>query len=129
MQYILAHTPSDIALVENSMIQVDAPQFTSMPKGQPNPHSGENRIVKHLDSLNVLHERFRRAQEFCDWFEPAWHGLNNAERFTLSCFYLDTDNAIDPVGTVCDHFHIERTTAYKKKDRALAHLTLLLYGE
>ena len=62
MQYILAHTPSDITLVESSMVQVDAPQLTSMPHGQRNPHSGENRIVKHLDSLNVLQERFRRAE-------------------------------------------------------------------
>ena len=54
MQYILAHTPSDIALVESSMVQIDAPQLTSIPKGQRNPHSGENRIVKHLDSLNAL---------------------------------------------------------------------------
>ena len=129
MQYILAHTPSDIALVESSMVQIDAPQLTSIPKGQRNPHSGENRIVKHLDSLNVLQERFRRAQEFCDWFQPAWQGLNGAGRFTLSCFYLETDGEVDPVGAVCDHFHIERTSAYKKKDRALAHLALLLYGK
>lgn len=129
MQYILAHTPSDIALVESSMIQIDAPQMSSMPKGQPNPHAEESRIVKHLDTLDVLQERFRRAQEFCDWFQPAWQGLNDAERFTLSCFYLETDGDADPVGAVCDHFHIERTSAYKKKDRALAHLALLLYGK
>lgn len=129
MQYILAHTPSDIALVESSMINVAAPQLTNMPKGHHNHHSGENRIVKHLDSLDVLRERFRRAQEFCDWFQPAWQGLNESERFTLSCFYLNTDTDADAVGAVCDHFHIERTSAYKKKDRALAHLALLLYGK
>lgn len=129
MQYILAHTPAEISSVESSMVKTDAPQLTDMPKGKCNPHSGEARIVKHIDALDVLRERYLRAQEFCEWFQPAWDGLSESERFTLSCFYPAFSGSEDPIGAVCEHFHIERSSAYKKKDRALAHLALLLYGK
>lgn len=129
MKYILAHTPSDIADIENSMGSIDSVRFSSMPKSQNNLSLRENRIVKQIDSLDVLNERYRRAQEFCAWFQPAWDGLTESERFTLSCFYSESIDLQDPIGDICNYYHIERSSAYKKKDRALTHLTLLLYGK
>ena len=41
----------------------------------------------------------------------------------------DESRQVDTVGEICERFHIERTSAYKKMDRALSRLTLLLYGK
>ena len=41
----------------------------------------------------------------------------------------DESKQVDSVGEICERFHIERTSAYKRKDRALSRLTLLLYGK
>jgi len=56
--------------------------------------------------------------------------LSEQEQFVLSRFYMDDESRqVDTVGEICERFHIERTSAYKKKDRALSRLTLLLYGK
>lgn len=34
----------------------------------------------------------------------------------------------DAIEEISERFCVERSSAYKKKDRALAHLALLLYG-
>ena len=65
--------------------------------------------------------------------DRAWVGrqtLSEQERFVLSRFYMDDESKqVDSVGEICERFHIERTSAYKRKDRALSRLTLLLYGK
>ena len=129
MKYVLAHTSEDVALLRTSMAKIDSPLLSDLPKTQHNVRSRENQVAKHLDAIDILGERYSRAQEFCAWFEPAWAGLSEAERYVLSCFYFTETETQDSVGTICDHFHIERSSAYKKKDRALSHLTLLLYGK
>lgn len=129
MKYILAHVPEDIALIKTSMVRIDAPLLSDFPKNQRNVKSAENKVTRNIDAIDVLGERHSRAQEFCAWFEPAWSGLSDAERYVLSCFYLNESETRDCVSTICDYFHIERSSAYKRKDRALSHLTLLLYGK
>lgn len=128
MKYVLTHTPEDITLIKTSMVKIDTPLLSHLPKSQGNVKSRENRVASHLDAIDILGERYSRAQEFCAWFEPAWVGLSEAERYVLSCFYLTETETLDCVSSICDHFHIERSSAYKKKDRALSHLALLLYG-
>jgi len=63
------------------------------------------------------------------WFRPAWDGLTEDEQFVLNEFYLCDDAQEDAIGNICDRYHIERTSAYKKKSRALARLAILLYGK
>lgn len=129
MKYVLAHAPKEIALIRFSMVKTDSPPLSNLPKNQGNVRNRENRVANHLDAIDILGERHSRAQEFCAWFEPAWAGLSEAERYVLSCFYLTETETLDCVSSICDHFHIERSSAYKKKDRALSHLALLLYGK
>ena len=64
-----------------------------------------------------------------EWFKPAWDALTGKEQFALSEFYQNEDSRADAVASICDRFSIERSSAYNKKDRALARLALLLYGK
>jgi len=58
-----------------------------------------------------------------------WKKLSDDDRFVLEEFYSRSDESQrDSIGNICDRFHIERSSAYKKKDRALAKLAVLLYG-
>ena len=51
------------------------------------------------------------------------------ERFTLDAFYSDDNEyGAGAVDAVTKEFDIERTSAYKKKSRALDSLTTLLFG-
>lgn len=63
------------------------------------------------------------------WFLSAWQLLTDDDRFVLEASFLGDDTQDDAVQTVCDHFYVERTSAYQKKSRALAQLASALYGQ
>ena len=122
MTYILAHTDEEIAQVHEDT--------TDMPGGSPNPQYGEMRVINAIDEIDVLRERYRQAKEYMEWFQPAWDSLSEDERYVLEQFYGgEEEKQIDAVYNICEHLHIERSTAYNKKNRAVQHLALLLYGK
>ena len=130
MQYLLATAWVDVVQEKGVVVAISSPSFSDMPKGGRNPHAAENKIVSALDNIDLLHERFLRAQEYMHWFRPVWEALSSDEQFVLRCFYMNDEmQQSDSIYEICDYFHIERTSAYKKKDRALAHIALLLYGK
>lgn len=130
MRYITQTAPSEITATQEGMTSIGSSALSDVPKGSRDPHATENRIVKAMDSISLLNERYRRAEEYMAWFLPAWQMLSEQEQFVLSRFYMDDESRqVDSVGEICERFHIERTSAYKKKDRALSRLTLLLYGK
>jgi hypothetical protein len=106
---------------------------SSTPTGMPhnhNPHAGEARLAAQIDEIDVLKERYRLALEYMEWFSPAWEKLTEDEQFVLNEFYCCSDaSQTDAVYNICDRFNIERSSAYNKKNRALARLALLLYGK
>lgn len=129
MEYIIQNHADEVEDVRNQMTALPSGIPTGIP-GQKNPHAVETRLASSLDEIDVLKERYRRALEYMEWFRPAWDALTDDECFVLSEFYLNDDSKqIDAVGNICDRFHIERSSAYKKKNRALEHLTTLLYGK
>jgi hypothetical protein len=94
------------------------------------PKAGENKLAACIDEIDVLKERYRQALEYMNWFQPAWEALSEEERFVLQEFYLNVEHKqIQAVLNICDRFNIERSSAYNKKNRALQHLALLLYGK
>lgn len=129
MKQLLDHVQEEIHNMEESMTTVNSPAVSDMPRGPRNPRAGETRMAGAIDAICVLTERHSNAREYMDWFHPGWKALTEDERCILRYFYMDDGHSqTDRVAEVCELFHIERTSAYKKKDRALAHLALLLYG-
>lgn len=130
MQYILEHTDEEIRIVRDRILSVGSPALSDLPKGPHNPQSGESHMVAAIDEIDVLKERYRQAVEYMDWFKPAWLALSEDERYILQIFYRnEEERQTDAVYDICDHFGIERSSAYNKKNRAVQHLALLLYGK
>ena len=129
MQYILEHTEEEIAGAKERQVGLSASKLDGMPKSH-NPTAAENRVVNAIEEINVLKERYRQAVEYMGWFEPAWEELSCDERFLLEEFYQnDYSDQSNAVLNICDRFGIERSSAYNRKNRALEHLTILLYGK
>jgi hypothetical protein len=63
-----------------------------------------------------------------NWFKPAWEQLTEEERYVLETFYMDAEESGAAL-TISEELNIERSSAYNKKNRALDHLTMLLYGK
>ena len=78
-----------------------------------------------LSEIDVLQERYRQAEEYMEWFKPAWEQLDDDEKFVLDVFY----HGECAVEQIMDRFHVVRKTAYNRKNDALNRLTCLLYGK
>lgn len=129
MKYIIEHTDEDIATLNEEMSSPASPVINGMPSTH-DPKAGEKRLIACINEIDVLKERYRQALEYMDWFQPAWDALTEDEQYVLKEFYLDDgQKQIDAVYNICDRFNIERSSAYNKKNRALQHLALLLYGK
>ena len=129
MKFIIGHTDDEIKRAYEKMEGVSSPQLDGMPHSH-NPQASEERIVKGIEEIDVLKERYRQAVEYMAWFVPAWEELTEDERYVLEALcWCSDESQTDAVYAVCDHFHIERTSVYSRKHRAIQHLALLLYGK
>lgn len=104
-----------------------SPRLDGTPR-HVNPQATENRIAATLDKIDLLAERQRQARQYMDWFLPAWGLLSENDRYVLEAFFLGDGPQEDAVNQVCDHFYVERSTAYQKKSRAVGRLANALYG-
>ena len=129
MKFIIRDTGDEIRGVYEGVTGVSSPKLDDMPKAH-NPAAGEERTIKAIEEINVLQERYRQACEYMAWFQPAWDALSEDDQFVLDTFYRSANTygsgAADVIG---ERFCIERSSVYRKKNRALENLTTLLYGK
>ena len=129
MKFIIGHTDDEIKRAYEKMEGVSSPQLDGMPRSH-NPQASEERIVKGIEEIDVLKERYRQAVEYMAWFVPAWEELTEDERYVLETLYCeDNQYGSNAVDDVADYFQIERASAYRRKNRALERLTILLFGK
>lgn len=129
MKYIIDNTDEKIKSIREDMSSVQSPSWNGMPKTF-NPNANEEKLMNGIDEINMLQERYRQAVEFMDWFLPAWNHLTEDERFMLHEFYMSSpEDQLTARYTVAERFNIDESYSYRKKNRALAKLTTLLYGK
>lgn len=129
MKFIIDHTDDEIKAAYQKMGGVSSPQYDGMPHSH-NPQAGEDRIIKGIEEIDVLKERYRQAAEYMAWFVPAWNELTEEERYVLETFYGESNEyGSSAADEIADYFQIERASAYRRKNRALERLTILLYGK
>ena len=129
MQFILSSTDDEIKRTYDKMAGVGSPNWDGMPKAC-NPQAAEDRIIKNIDEIDIIKERYRQAVEYMDWFKPAWEELTDEERYCLEAFYGDSNTyGSSAAYYVAEYLNIEQPTAYKRKNRALDRLTVLLFGK
>ncbi|OKL46991.1 hypothetical protein BSR28_06110 [Boudabousia liubingyangii] len=129
MQTIIDTTDDDLKALAEDIPTVSSPRLDGMPGGGFNPHGSEDRIMAHLERIDNRQRRYLQARDYMDWFLPAWAALSDDERWMLEVCYLGEDTMqTDAIIQIGDRFHIERSSAYKRRAKALEHLALLLYG-
>lgn len=128
MKTILQNTDGLIREAYENMEGVGSPKITGL-LGAHDPKAGEARLVSGLDDISILRDRYAQAKAYMEWFQPAWDALDEYEQYVLRTFYLDSVSRCDAIEAICDHFHVERSTAYNKKNKALSRLSVLLFGK
>ena len=126
MDYIFKNTEEEIKTVESRLAGISSPGMDGMPHAH-NPGAIEEKVASDLDEIDLLKERYRQAEEYMSWFKPAWDQLSDDDRYVLeTCFMGGEEHGA--MQMVANYFGVERTSAYKKRNRALNRLRVLLYG-
>ncbi len=129
MRFIIQHTDDEIKAERDKMVSVGSPKWDGLPRAH-NPNAAEERILNGIEEIDILKERYRQAMEYMDWFQPAWDQLTEDEKYVLETFYGDANAyGTNAVYYIAEYFKIEQTSAYKRKNRALDRLTVLLFGK
>ena len=129
MEFIINSTDDEIKRAYEKMSGIASPKWDGMPRVH-NPNAGEERILNAIEEIDILKERYRQAVEFMDWFKPAWEQLSDDDRYVLETFYGDANSyGSSAAYYIAEYLHIEQPTAYKRKNRALDRLTVLLFGK
>ena len=126
MEYIIRNTDEDIRNHQEKMESFGGPKIDDMPHVR-NPQATEDRIISCIDEIDTLRERFRQANEYMNWFEPAWEQLSEDEKYILGTAYMGEEEG--SISQIEDYFGVSRSGAYNRKNRALNHLVMLLYGK
>lgn len=130
MQAIIDHTNKQI---KNAYENMENYSTTTVDDafGLQSKQVGEDHIIRMMDKVDFIKKRYADACEFMAWFRPAWEALSDSERFILETFYMgDHQDAITAaVDIVAEKYSIARTAAYKRKERAVERLSVLLFGE
>lgn len=86
-----------------------------------------NNIFNPSDSLK--NKSYYNAVEYMKWFLPAWNCLSAEEQFILKEFFVYNTSKTIAVENISENLFIERAQVYRRKDKALLHLSALLYGK
>ena len=119
MKFIIENTDDEIKAAYDKIASCSGINYDGMPHAR-NLHAAEDRIIKGIDEIDVLKERYRQAVEYMDWFVPAWEQLSDDDRYVLDTFYSeDNEYGSSVVDGIAEYFHIERASAYRRNNRAV----------
>ena len=126
MSFIISNTGDELKRAYECAVGLGAQNMDGMPHGSE-PKAGEKRLVNSIDEIDVITERYRKAKDYMAWFCPAWAQLSDDEQYVLETFYRE-QHETNIINVIADHLHVERSSAYNRKNRALERLTTLLFG-
>ena len=129
MDRIIQNYESAIEKVQSRMLSGHSSVVSLAPRSTGTVSPDEERIAESIDAIDVIKDRYRCATEYMSWFMPAWDTLNDTERFILSELYQNGNTTrSNLISNLSRELYLERAQIYRRKDKALEHLTLLLYG-
>ena len=97
--------------------------------GTPVNGGGSTREDVMLSNIVHREELARRLAESRLWVEMvnrAFGVLTDEERLVLDSFYIHRTKG--GVGDLCEKLNLEKSAVYERRDKALRHFTLALYG-
>lgn len=86
----------------------------------------EDTLLSNIVHRDELKRRLREARLWVSQVDKALAVLDDEERLVLDKFYIHRTKG--SVGELCERLNVEQSTVYRKRDNALRHFTIALYG-
>lgn len=86
----------------------------------------EDALLSNIVHRDELKRRLKEARLWVAQVDKALSVLDDEERLVLDRFYIHRTK--DSVGELCDRLNLEKTAVYDRREKALRHFTIALYG-
>ena len=93
-----------------------------------NPQGGSDKLIDHIDKLDILRERYSQAIEYMTWFAPAWSSLTDTDQHVLLEFYMTDSQKSGATYRLMDRLSYSKSHIERLRSKALNRLRSLLYG-
>lgn len=87
----------------------------------------EDMLLSNICLREELTKQLADTQAWIEIIDRALAALTDDERLVLDRFYINPHKG--SVDRLCDELSLERAGVYKRKDKALRHFTVVLYGK
>ena len=121
----LKSIPMEIARLESAMRSIRSATADGTPV-QGGGSGREEMMLSNIVHREELERALEQAQKWIDLVDAGLEILSEEERLVLDRFYVHP--ARGNVDRLCGELCIEKSQAYSKKDAALRHFTISLYG-
>lgn len=86
----------------------------------------EDSMLSNIVHRDELKRRLKEARLWVAQVDKALSVLDGEERLVLDRFYIHRTKG--SVGELCERLNLEKTAVYDRRDKALRHFTIALYG-
>ena len=121
----LTSIPAEISRLESAMQSIRS----ATADGTPVTGGGSGREDMMISNIVHRQELEKAAEQAKAWVDNVDGGLailSAEERLILGRFYINP--AKGNVNRLCEELGVEKPTVYRRKDEALRHFTICLYG-
>ncbi len=127
MEVIIENTSQKIKNAYEDMVSIKAITVNDLPQ-RTNMNYQEGKIIKSLNKIDLLKERYKIAEEYMEWFKPAWKSLNELEQDILKEFYLSDNLRSGACFRLSCKYNYSQSQIDRKRSKAICKLSKVLFG-
>jgi len=125
MQTAAKNIPEQICMLEASAVALRSPAAPKM-GGHSGIRAREDALINNLAERQELEWSLPRVQQWLAVMKRGLDVLSNEEITILQRMYLSPERGA--VDRLCSDLGVEQATVYRKRDKALHHFTMAMYG-
>lgn len=124
-QQALENIPAELARLESTFVSVRSARTDGTPV-QGGGSGREDAMLSNIVHRQELERTLEQARLWVAVVDRALAVLDDEERLVLDRFYIHRGKG--NVQRLCDELRLEQSSVYRRRDSALRHFTLALYG-
>ncbi len=118
--------PKEIRRLESAYTGIRSATTDGTPVSGGGGSTREDSMLTNIVHRDELKRRLKEARLWVAQVDKALAVLDDEERLVLDRFYIHrTKGAVE---ALCESLNLEKSAVYDRRDKALRHFTLALYG-
>lgn len=122
----LANLEEKIKMKESEITAIRSASFSEAPSHGTNENTAQDRLISSIAEKDELKLNLAIVRRQIAAIEHGLAELDEEERTILDLFFIN--RVCGYIGQLCDMLNVEVATVYRKKDAALRHFTVVMYG-